>query len=177
MNAKTKGDARRRCRKRIRLALLFLGLGIVIIAWFLDQATAFPWVLRYVAPDYVVVQDALVILDKGEKETISLEHPGAQVLLSWWTPQPPAQALPRLSGIGRSTGILDLPNATQFYQIRMLADDNANMLSDEYVWRDIDVRARMEKTLDDSMLRWGAGLFALGILLSAAMGVWDHLDE
>ena len=161
----------------MRLALFFLGIGIAVVAWFLENASTFPWILRHVAPDYVVVHDVLEILDKGEKEVVSLDHPGVQVLLSWWEPHPPAEVLSRLSGIGRSTGVLDLPNAKQFYEVRFLADDNSNMLSGKFNWKNIEIRTRMEKSLDDSMVRWSAILFVMGLLLSIGMTLWEYFDR
>lgn len=157
--------------------MFFLGIGIAIVAWFLENATTFPWILWHVAPDYVAVRDLLEILDKGEKEVISIDDPGAQVLLSWWEPHPPAKILSRLSGIGRSTGGLDLPNAKQFYEVRLLADNNTNMLSGEFMWKDIDIRARMKKSIDDSTVRWSAILFLLGLLLSVGMTLWEYFDK
>lgn len=177
MNAYTKKHVRRRWIKRIRLVLFFLGIGIAIAAWFLENATRFRCILRHVAPDYVVVQDVLEILDKGEKEVVSIDHPGAQVLLSWLEPHPPAKVLARLSGIGRSTGVLDLPNAKQFYEVRLLADNNTNMLGGEFVRKDIDIRARMEKSLDYSTIRWSATFFGLGLLLSVGMTLWEYFDK
>jgi len=177
MNAYTKKHVRRRGIKRLRLVLFFLGIGIAIAAWFLENATSFRCILRHVAPDYVVVQDVLEILDKGEKEVVSIDHPGAQVLLSWWEPHPPAKVLARLSGIGRSTGLLDLPNAKQFYEVRLLADNNTNMLGGEFVWKDIDIRARMEKSLDYSTIKWSATFFGLGLLLSVGMTLWEYFDK
>ena len=177
MNAYKKKHIRRKWIKRIRIALFFIGIAIAIASWFLDKATTFPWILRRVAPEYVAVQDVIEILDKGEKEVVSIDHPGAQVLLSWWEPHPPVKVFSRLSGIGRSTGVLDLPNAKQFYQVRLLADNNINMLSSEFVWKDIDIRARMEKCLNNSMIRWSASLFGLGLLLSVGMTLWEYFDK
>lgn len=161
----------------MRLALFFLGIGIAIAAWFLEKATTFPWILQHVAPDYVVVHDVLEILDKGEKEVVSLDHPGVKVLLSWWEPQPPAEVLPRLSGLGRSTGVLDFMNAKQFYEVRFLANDNSNKLGGKFSWKNIDIRARMEKSLDDSIVRWSAFLFVMGLLLSIGMTLWEYFDK
>ena len=153
MNAYAKKHVQRRWVKRMRLGLFFLGIGIAIAAWLLE------------------------ILDKGEKEVVSIDDPGAQVLLSWWEPHPPPEVLSRLSGIGRSTGALDLPNAKQFYEVRLLADNNTNMLSAEFMWKDIDIRARMKKSLDDSTIRWSAILFLLGLLLSVGMTLWEYFDK
>jgi hypothetical protein len=62
MNAYTKKHVRRKWIKRIRLVLFFLGIGIAIAAWFLENATRFRCILRNVAPDYVVVQGVLGLL-------------------------------------------------------------------------------------------------------------------
>lgn len=162
-----------RAKRWTRVVLFSLGILISVSAWFIEKAPFFPAILGVVAPDYVAVHDAFQILDQGEKAVLPLNHPGSDILLRWWDPQPTEEIKGRLSGIGRSTGVFNIITGVHHYELGLLTQDNAFMLKD-FIWEDTQAKRRMQETLDKRLVRWSFGIFLFGLLLAISMFVWER---
>jgi len=159
--------------KRIRLGLIFVGFVVAILGWYLDHAPSFPWLLEFITPDYVSVKEAIDILDTGEKAVVSPAHSGAKVLLKWWKPTPLAQDTKKISGLGRSTGVLNIINGKHHYELRLLTQENKMMLAN-YIWNDTEARKLMNDELNKSIIKWSGSMFWGGLILSALLVIWEY---
>jgi hypothetical protein len=160
----------------VRRCLFWSGLVIAAAAWFVDKAQYYPPLLRALAPDYVAVQGAFKVLDEDEKAVLSLDNPGAHVLLKWWKPQPSREIIEIASGIGRSTGIYNVISGIHRYELRLLTNNNSEMLKD-YIWTDVDAKKQMQDRLDRETTNWGLSVLVIGLILTAASYYWDHRTD
>lgn len=149
---------------------------ITISGWFLDRAPFFPIILDFIAPNYVAVKQVVEILDSGEKAIVSSDHLGSKVLLKWWKPPLTKEDIKTISGIGRSTGVLDLPNARQFYEIRLLVQSNTKMIANNTL-HDAEVKKMINDELNNTIIKWSAWMFFGGLLLSFVTVIWEYCSK
>jgi hypothetical protein len=162
--------------RALRVAVFALGNVIAVGGWLIDRSEAFPWLTRVIAPKYAAVKRSLDRLDVGEAATLDLRDPGARVLLEWWQPAPPVEAVSLATGIGRSTGIFNVRTGKHRYELRLLTDRNTKVMLD-YVWNDLEAKERMRELFDTSTTRWSGTLLVGGLLLAGIAFAWERRAE
>lgn len=163
--------------KYIRFVIFIFGVVITTSAWFLDNALEFKPVINFIAPNYMPVKNVLDQLDISEKEKVSIEDKGSQILLGWWEPKPPTNLKPSITYIGRSTGLFNIKTGRHRYELRLLTEQDGSMFLGPYVWQDYKAKKILQDEIQSGIFKWKAGIFACGILISVISGSWEFFNR
>jgi len=163
--------------KRIRLLLFVVGILLTVFGWFLDNAIEIKPILKILVPEYVAVKDMFDQLDQTEKSKVPIVDQGAQILLRWWTPKPPNDALMMVTFIGRSTGVLNINTGRHRYELRLLTETDGSMFLGQYIWQDYDAKQILQNELNSGLFKWKAWAFFSGVFISIISGGWEFFKN
>jgi len=169
-------NSKRTISKYFWFSFFLAGVLLTVVSWFLNNAIDIKPVLNILAPKYVAVKDIFDQLDQTEESKVPIGNQGAQILLQWWTPKPPIDALRKVTFIGRSTGIFNIITGRHRYELRLVTESDGSMFLMQYIWQDYDAKQLMQKELNSRLLKWKAGVFLLGLFISILSG-WEFFKS
>lgn len=159
--------------KKARLTIIIFGLIAIIFSWFLDQATQIEIVLRTVSPEFLEVKKVFNVLDDQLHEKVAISEKGSQILVEWWSTNPPSELKESVTYIGREDSFSIMPSGKRYYPLRLVTGEDNSVYLQDHVWRDDKAKDIMNDKLQSDLLRWKTIIFIVGLVSTILSVSWE----